>query len=378
MTEKDFKTTLEKVQASNSEERLDNLRKLRLLATQIDLEKYFAEENGVFDEYFKVLLPLLDENQHCELTRRITWQIFCNSCVNHTNLTNKTILKLTPIFILEKLSKEVLKTQNVICALINLKIEPFATADTNIDTFKVIFALCQKNCDFALVTILAMLQYEEVLNKIDDFLNSDEIIEIYELCQDALENEKISEKTILFLVKSLKKKNNGLLNTYFKDLVCPVETSKLLLIVCKASSNEKWQKILQNDKSLLIETIFLLKMMHDTEKSNGSLHQTYENTIVEDSPINGFKCNLVRLIGNLTYRNKANQDEVRECNGIEMILDCSPLDIRNPLITQWVVVAIRNLCENNPENQDIIAQLDKKGVMDKESLSKAGIDIHDF
>ena len=42
------------------------------------------------------------------------------------------------------------------------------------------------------------------------------------------------------------------------------------------------------------------------------------------------------------------------------------------------MVAIRNLCENNPENQDIIAQLDKKGVMDKESLSKAGIDIHDF
>merc|ERR1711971_15497 len=261
-------------------ERLDNLRKLRLLVTQIDMEKYFTEENELFDEYFKVLLPLLDENQKDELTRRITWQIFCNSCVNHANLTNETILKLTPSFILEKLSREVLKTQNVICALINLKIEPFATGETNIDTFKVILGLCQNDCDFAIVTILAMLQYEEVLDKIEDFLsNSDELIEIYELCQDALENDKLSEKTLLFLVKSLKKKNNGLLNTYSKDLVCPIETSMVLLIVCKASSDEKWQNVLQSDKSLLIETIFLLKMMHDTEKSNGSLHQTYENKI---------------------------------------------------------------------------------------------------
>ena len=66
------------------------------------------------------------------------------------------------------------------------------------------------------------------------------------------------------------------------------------------------------------------------------------------------------------------------CNGIEIILDCSPIDLRNPMITQWVVVATRNLCENNPANQELISQLDTKGVMDKLTLSKNGIDIHDF
>ena len=70
--------------------------------------------------------------------------------------------------------------------------------------------------------------------------------------------------------------------------------------------------------------------------------------------------------------------QVRECNGIEIILNCSPIDLRNPMITQWVVVATRNLCENNPANQELISQLDKKGVMDKLTLSKNGIDIHDF
>jgi len=366
-----MKVLLENIQASSAEERLENLRKLRSLVTQSDLE--ISQD----DQYFQVLLPLLDENsQNDELTRRITWQIIYNSCVNRVDFTNFAIQKLAPKVILEKLSKEVQKTQNVICAMISLKIEPFATADNNMDTFKTINNL-RENCDFALIAILAMLKFEQVLDKIDDNLDSNDLCEIYELCQDALESDKLSEKTLLFLVKSLKKKNAGLLNTYFKDLVCPIETSKLLLIVCKASSDEKYQKILQNDKSLLIETIFLLKMMHDTEKSNGSLHKK-DSEIIEDSPINGFKCNLVRLIGNLTYRNKANQDEVRECDGIEIILDCSPIDLRNPMITQWVVVATRNLCENNPANQELISQLDKKGVMDKLTLSKNGIDIHDF
>jgi len=379
MTDKDLKVLLENFQDSSTEERLDNLRSLRTLVTQMDLEKHLMIQNEVLDNFFQVLTPLLEETQHDELTRRISWQIIYNSCVNRAEIINFTFRKLKPELILEKLSNEVQKTQNVICALINLNTEPFAMADNNMNTFKVILELCsgQNTCDFALLSILAMMQYDQVLEKIDN-LDPNEIINVYELCQDALESEKLTEKSILFLVKSLKHKNAGLLNTYYKDPVCPIETSKLLLIVCKASSKEKWQTILQNDKSLLIDTIFLLKMIHDTEKSNGDLHKTRDSEMDEDSPINGFKCNLVRLIGNLVYRNKANQDEVRECDGIEMLLDCSPIDVRNPVITQWVVVAVRNLCENNPANQDVIAQIDRKGVMDKSALSKSGIDIHDF
>ena len=112
----------------------------------------------ITDQYFQVLLPLLDENsQNDELTRRITWQIIYNSCVNRVDFTNFTIQKLAPKVILEKLSREVQKTQNVICAMISLKIEPFATADNNMDTFKAINNL-REDCDFALIAILAMLK----------------------------------------------------------------------------------------------------------------------------------------------------------------------------------------------------------------------------
>ena len=54
MTEENFKIILEKVQTSNAEERLDNLRKLRLLVTQIDLEKYFSEESRLFGKILQI------------------------------------------------------------------------------------------------------------------------------------------------------------------------------------------------------------------------------------------------------------------------------------------------------------------------------------
>ncbi len=52
MTEKNFKGLLEKVETSTAEDRLDNLRKLRSMVTQIDLEKYFNEQNDIFGKIF--------------------------------------------------------------------------------------------------------------------------------------------------------------------------------------------------------------------------------------------------------------------------------------------------------------------------------------
>ena len=46
-----------------------------------------------------------------------------------------------------------------------------------------------------------------------------------------------------------------------------------------------------------------------------------------------------------------NSFQVREIEGIQLLLDCSSADGHNPFITQWVILAIRNLCFGNKENQ---------------------------
>ena len=39
--------------------------------------------------------------------------------------------------------------------------------------------------------------------------------------------------------------------------------------------------------------------------------------------------------------NIINISQVREIDGIPLLLDCSPIDANNPIITQWVIFAIR-------------------------------------
>lgn len=74
-------------------------------------------------------------------------------------------------------------------------------------------------------------------------------------------------------------------------------------------------------------------------------------------PAHGIKRDLIRLIGNMVYRNKANQDKVRELNGIPLILNQTKIDGRNPFIAQWSILAIHNLCEDNEANKESIASL---------------------
>lgn len=46
------------------------------------------------------------------------------------------------------------------------------------------------------------------------------------------------------------------------------------------------------------------------------------------------------------------------------------------VIMQWVVLAIRNLCENNLENQALIASMTRKGTVDSSVLLEMGLTLH--
>lgn len=48
----------------------------------------------------------------------------------------------------------------------------------------------------------------------------------------------------------------------------------------------------------------------------------------------------------------------------------------NLVITQWTILAVRNLCEGNLENQALIASLTQKGVVNSSLLEDMGITLH--
>lgn len=95
----------------------------------------------------------------------------------------------------------------------------------------------------------------------------------------------------------------------------------------------------------------------------------------EVHPAFNFKGNLIRLLGNLSYQNTAVQDLIRESDAIAPILECCNLDARNPFIQQWSILAIRNMCEKNVSNQELIASLTYKGVLQPNILEDLGMVI---
>jgi hypothetical protein len=92
----------------------------------------------------------------------------------------------------------------------------------------------------------------------------------------------------------------------------------------------------------------------------------------------GERSGLVRVIANLVFRNKIMQDQVRNFQvrgvhgGVQTVLSSCNYDEESPLLREWGLLAVRNLCELNDENQKLIASLRMDGVVQHPVVHKAG------
>ncbi|XP_051467425.1 ataxin-10 isoform X2 [Apus apus] len=155
-------------------------------------------------------------------------------------------------------------------------------------------------------------------------------------------------------------------------------TIRLLDVLCEMTSNNGQIEHLQSLPGLLETAIDTLRLTHIAGKQAVNIFTaTHAMTGQEEisHPAVGFKSHLIRLIGNLCYKNKKNQDKVYELDGIPLILDNCSIDDNNPFVNQWAVYAIRNLTEHNERNQELIAQMEEKGLADNSALESMGLEI---
>ncbi|XP_015245748.1 PREDICTED: ataxin-10 [Cyprinodon variegatus] len=154
----------------------------------------------------------------------------------------------------------------------------------------------------------------------------------------------------------------------------------LLDVLCEMTSDDKQFIFLQEHPDLLETTVGLLQQVHTIGKSSKNIFsatQSFSSFTGEDdpssySPVISFKAHLIRLIGNLCHNNAANQNKVRDLDGIPLILDNCNIDGNNPFISQWAIFAIRNLLENNPQSQQLVASLKRRGPADYSALRELG------
>ncbi|ORX82061.1 hypothetical protein BCR32DRAFT_267896 [Anaeromyces robustus] len=130
------------------------------------------------------------------------------------------------------------------------------------------------------------------------------------------------------------------------------------------------EKIRLSNLGFVEDLITLLKNANELQPRLRKL----EDKANENSTWFMFKSDIITVISGLAYNCKHIQDEIRELGGLPLVLANCNIDNNNPYIKERSVFAIRNLCQNNPENQKIIDSLEAKGVDKSTNLDEMGID----
>lgn len=173
--------------------------------------------------------------------------------------------------------------------------------------------------------------------------------------------------------------------TTYVESIDPQIVVSLLDIISIATSQEKYIKTLKDDRSLFLNLGCLLQALHKIGKSSGSIFSPIHKleALVPTSNVSGdyekeisysLKTKLVKSLANLSHRNKRNQELAREMEIMLSIFECTNADARNPLIKEWSILAIRNLCEDNPENQEIVKNMTKVGDAENPLLKEMGLE----
>lgn len=197
----------------------------------------------------------------------------------------------------------------------------------------------------------------------------------------------INEQLLHHLTVEFKRTSDCILKTVsdYVESIDPQIVVSLLDIISIATSQEKYIKILRNDRSLFLNLGCLLQALHKIGKASETMFSPIQSldALVPTSDVNGdfekeisysFKTKLVQALANLSHHNKKNQELAREMEIMMSIFECTNADARNPLIREWSILAIRNLCENNPENQEIVRQLSKVGDAANPVLKEMGLE----
>jgi len=205
--------------------------------------------------------------------------------------------------------------------------------------------------------------------------------------EDQLLAIDIPPENLLVLSHDFTLATDGLLTTNMitsLDQLHPTQVLKMAQVLAVASGADKHRQKLQEHRSLVLNSLYLLKMVHGASRSGveglsllGKMSDTEGGAAaggkVEEGPAFGFLAALVRLLANLVWGSQSNQDIVGELEGLQLLLDCTQVDARNPLITQWSILAVKALTEKHPTNQAILAGLRRDGAMDGSLLKELNI-----
>lgn len=125
----------------------------------------------------------------------------------------------------------------------------------------------------------------------------------------------------------------------------------------------------------LLRDLELPAMIRKAMKQGENKEGTTSSCSSKPCPYKGFRRDIVAVIGNCAYRRKHVQDEIREKNGILLLLQQCVTDEDNPFLREWGIWSVRNLLEGNAQNQRVVAELELQGSVDMPEISGLGLRV---
>ncbi|MBN3317560.1 ATX10 protein, partial [Atractosteus spatula] len=273
------------------------------------------------------------------------------------------------------------------------KVTDLVLGEEHQDVAMKVISLCRKQPELdwpVLIVTQHFLKSSELVEKMFARLNNQERITLLELVmtqlgeeEEAIEESGISGRLAKFFASCFEDQCKAVL-TLASD---PSPTDEgalfvmgLLDVLCEMTSDRKKFMFLQNYSELLKTTVELLKEVHFVGKASRNVFTAthdFSELGASGNPAMGFKAHLIRLIGNLCHHNRSNQDKVRELDGIALLLDNCNIDGNNPFISQWAIFAVRNVLDQNEQNQEVLRALEGRGVADDSALREMGFRLED-
>ncbi|KAL6519159.1 hypothetical protein OROGR_018479 [Orobanche gracilis] len=92
-------------------------------------------------------------------------------------------------------------------------------------------------------------------------------------------------------------------------------------------------------------------------------------------PYRGFRRDIIAVIANCSYGKKNVQDEIREENGIFLLLQHCVNDEENPFLREWGIWLKRTIFSENIENSLLVADLNLRECADCPEISRLGLRV---
>lgn len=163
-----------------------------------------------------------------------------------------------------------------------------------------------------------------------------------------------------------------LASEYDKDALSNVH-SKLVVVLDIMADLGKFHSAKQflEHYNVLDTLVPLLRATHENTKAR---------TMKDKASLDGKKFPMVKsliieIMAFACHKSFKSQEKIRELHGLEVVLSSCIIDEDNPYIKERSILCLKFLLENNKANQDFVAQLEAKEVVDDTALHQAGYEV---